>query len=50
MVYRTPSIRKGVGSIPDFFWSGVKLQVWLPAFFFAITYVVDVQMDDASLV
>jgi hypothetical protein len=29
-VYRTSSTHTGIGSIPDFLWSGVKLPVWLP--------------------
>jgi hypothetical protein len=33
-VCRTPSTRIGIGSIPDFLWSGVKLSVWLPALSF----------------
>jgi hypothetical protein len=41
------SARTGIGSIPDFLWSGVKLPVWLPAFLSTITYAVDVRMAHA---
>jgi hypothetical protein len=44
----TPPTHKGIGSIPDFLWSGVKLPVWLLAFLLAITCVADVQMGHAS--
>jgi len=37
-----------VGLIPNFQWSGIKLPVRLPAFFFAITCVANVQMANAS--
>ncbi len=43
-----PPARKGIRSIPDFLWSGVKLPIWFPAFLLAITYVVDVRMGHAS--
>jgi hypothetical protein len=34
-------------SIPDFSWSGVKLQVWLPTLLLPINWAEDVQMDHA---
>jgi hypothetical protein len=40
--------RTRVRSIPDFWWSGVKLPIWLLTFLFVITFVVDVQMAHAS--
>ncbi len=45
---RTPPARKGIMSIPDFPWSGLKLPIWLLAFLLAITYVTDVQMGHVS--
>jgi hypothetical protein len=47
-VCRTPPARNEIGLIHDFWWLGVKLPIWLPAFLLAITCVSDVQMGDAS--
>jgi hypothetical protein len=44
---RTPSAHIGIGSIPDFLWSGVKLPIWLPALLSTITCLVNVQMAHA---
>jgi hypothetical protein len=48
MTCRTPPTRKGMGSILDFPWSGVKLPTWFPAFLLAITCAEDVQNGLAS--
>jgi hypothetical protein len=47
MPHHTPSAGVGKGSIPDFWWSGVKLSVWLPAFLLPITWAAYVQMAHA---
>jgi hypothetical protein len=39
MVCHTLPSRKGIGSILDFYWSRVKLPIWLLAFLLAITFV-----------
>jgi len=41
------SAHTGIGSIPDFSWSGVKLLVWLPALLLPITCAANVQMAHA---
>jgi hypothetical protein len=46
-VCRTPSARTGIGLIPDFLWSRVKLSVWLPTLLSTITCAADVQMAHA---
>jgi hypothetical protein len=48
MACRTPLARKGIESIPNFPWLGVKLSVWFPAFLLVITCVADVQMSHTS--
>jgi hypothetical protein len=47
MVCCTSPTRIGIGSIPDFEWSGVKLPVWLPASLSTITCATYVQMAHA---
>ncbi len=37
-----------IGAIPDFWWSGVKLPIWLPTFLLAITCVLHVQMGHVN--
>ncbi len=44
----TPLTRKEIAVILDFYWSGVKLTIWLPTFFWAITCVLSTQMGYAS--
>jgi hypothetical protein len=44
MVCCTPPAHTGIGSIPDFLWSGVKLPVWLPALLSTITCAANAQM------
>jgi hypothetical protein len=48
MLCGTPHAHKEIRSIPDFYWSGVKLPIWFPAFLLAITCVSDVQMGHAK--
>jgi hypothetical protein len=47
MLCRTPPTHTGIGSIPDFLWSGVKLPVWLPTLLSTITCATNVQMAHA---
>jgi hypothetical protein len=44
---RTPPAHTGIGSIPNFLWSGVKLPIWLPALLSTITCAANVQMANA---
>jgi len=44
MVCRIRPAHTGIGSNPDFFWSEVKLPIWLLALLSTITCVADVQM------
>jgi hypothetical protein len=48
MVCRKPPTRKEIRVIPDFWWSGVKLPLWLPVLFLAITCVSDIQVGHVN--
>ncbi len=47
-VWHTLPTRQEIESIPNFYWSGVKLPIWLPTFLLIITCVSNVQMSHAS--
>jgi hypothetical protein len=47
-ICHTPPAREEIGAILGFWWSGVKLPIWLLAFLLAITCVSDVEMGHAS--
>ncbi len=47
-INRTPPAHKEIRVILDFYWSGIKLLIWLLAFLLAITYIRSVQMGHTN--